>query len=369
MKNSRYILLLAMAICAMSCSKETGPAGSMKGSIIQVRKLGVTKSSAITTESLRESAGFTMEAYVQAYTDFRVEPHVNYDPWNSAQKYYFRTDVEFSSTQWRLLTEQNWVANVPTSFWCYAPMTVNGTRALNYPASVNARTRTFTYEMPHGTVEDMGTPEESDDVYKDADAADDIIFAYKEQTFNGTNEFVDLKFYHALAQLCFCVSPDDSKFDKRLTIKSIEIRNIPVSGTCTINGEGDMDDMFTWSALGSADGSVRQTFGSTFTSAPKKWEVGSYTSGVNKYTLYTSTNNFFIIPHQMNGNEHGGTHLRIVFIDNGVEYTVDKAINELLKPGYYYKYKIDATVIGRTIDLGVSLVDWEEFDDKLILES
>lgn len=356
-------VIAVLVFGAVSCEKLTtkGQNSNIKVSVVDVQ----TKSPVITTNSIKASSGFTMQAYVGEYYDYRGDtPQGPFNPWNSSNKYYFEDQVQFVNGEWQFGTH-NWVANIPTSFWCYAPIAGErkGTLTLQDPASVNEKSRSFNYAMQHGT--------QSAGKDTDADNSDDLIFAFHEQTFNGSNEYVNLTFHHAMSQIAFCVSTDDGKFDNNLKIETIALERIPTTATCTINGEpanpDKPEDYFAWSGHGNKS-AVTQTYDVTFKSDPEGWEKGTYTSGLNTYTLYSSLNNFFVIPHAMDGAGSSGTQLTVKFNDNGEIITRSKPINDEIKPGYYYKYKIDATVIGRTISLGVSLVDWQEYDDKIFIE-
>lgn len=364
MQRLFYLIAAIVASCGIlftSCEKISGM--STPSPIkISVAKVNDTKSYAITNDNFRSSEGFTIEAYVGEYYKDPQNKSDEYNPWEHGDQKYFTDNAQFIAGQWVLDNNQVWIKNAPTTFWCYAPINLRGTLSLNLPGvinggdqgSPNATTRKFSYSMP--------TPNGS----SDADNADDLILAYKEQTYNGLNETVDLTFYHSLSQIEFCVSPDDGKYDKKLKIISIGLKQIPSVGDCKMDGPAT-EDRFTWSNQATLV-NVNQIYNATFYSAPDGWERGYYTADGHRYTLYSSLNNFFIIPHQMDGAGENGTQIEIVFDDNGQQYTVRKPLDDLIKPGFYYKYKIDATVIGRTIDLGVSLVDWQEYDDKIFIE-
>lgn len=364
------IAIVIAASCALfaSCEKISG-LSSPTPILVSVDRVDKTRSHAITDDNFKSTDGFIMDAYVgDYYTDPENKTGV-VNPWEeNAGGKYFTASVQYTGGQW-VMAEHYWIKNTPTTFWCYAPITtkVPSTWSFSDPESVNANTRQFSFNMPHG--------QSADGKYIDADKADDLIFAYKEQNYVGNNQFVNLTFHHALSQIVFCVSPDDGSYDKNLVIKDISITLIPTTGSCTFNGEPDNpapEKYFTWESLGN-EGNVSQTYAASFASAPLGWDIEDIideNTGQHSKTLYSSKNNFFIIPFSL--DDYPRAEVSITFTDPNGDRVVSKPLETPDKPsagvfgaGYYYRYKIGATDLGRDINLSVSLADWKIYDDKI----
>jgi len=243
-----------------------------------------------------------------------------------------------------------------------------------YAAPYDSDQLSFTYARP-GVAEfpllnSNGTLNAKSDQFKDADIQDDILLAYAKQNYSEAlgNDEVDLVFYHPLSQIRFAVSPDDGSFDSSLKIVQVAIKNIRQGGQCVFHGaESNKAQKFIWDLSASPLTSYCQNFNAGFKTAPENWTNEKYTKDGNTYKLYTTENVFFVTPQNL-GTDATSASLDILFEDRGTYIEVEKPLPaDVWKPGFYYTYKIGATVLGRTIKVNVSLLDWQNYDDKLFI--
>lgn len=392
MKNSRtgldlLILLTALFTSALTgCRKTEAPElGSMNSKKIAVRPYAYnTKGTVTTTLGLENKGRFVMEAYVDAdYCDYNADPEGDH-PF-AAGKYIDRVssgNVIYGGGIWSITPSANWVQGVNTTFWCWAPTTMTPIPAgmgavpttfdvYQYAAPYNSDQLRFDYARPGVATFPLLNPDGSlnanSEEFLDADIQDDIVLAYAKQNYNDNlgNDMVDLVFYHPLSQIRFAVSPDDGTFDSTLKIVQIAIKNIKQGGQCTFRGaEAGRAEKFVWDLNSSPMTSYCQTYDAEFQTVPDNWTNGTYTESANTYKLYTAQNVFFVTPQTVGA----GAYIDILFEDKGTFIEVEKPLPaDTWKPGYYYTYKIGATVLGRTIKLGISLIDWQNYDDKLFI--
>ncbi len=207
----------------------------------------------------------------------------------------------------------SWISGVATNFFAYAPVAVNGTRNITKAetgtTSIDAN-YPFTYDATSAATGGVVT----------ADKCDDLIFAFTQHvaTFgtdpsdavhygelvSGSTDKFNLTFYHALAQIRFCVSTNDGTFDPSIKLKSITLKGVSnagmvANGSCVFNGSAST---FGWT-LGTKKVNYTQTFGGTDgvtfgATAPTGWTLGSYTdSASNTFNLYTCAGDvLFLIP-------------------------------------------------------------------------
>lgn len=389
---NRVLLPVLMAAMVSACDKDDPVVhGSLhRDTISVIPHTHETKSSVTTTLGLENKGRFVLEAYVDdIYCDFENDPEGE-NPF-PAGKYINRVatgNVIYGSGTWSIAPVAYWVQNVNTTFWCWAPATMTTipddistsqtTFTVNdYASPYNSDLLTFIYARPgvatFPLLNPNGTLNAKSEQFRDADIQDDIILAYAKQHFSKPkgNDKVNLVFYHPLSQIRFAVSPDDGKFDSSLRIVQIAIKNIKQGGVCTFHGaESNETDKFTWDLNASPVTSYCQTYNAGFNTAPDGWAAGTYHDGVATRTLYTTKNVFFVTPQTLTSE----AKLDILFEDRGTYIEVEKDLRDLLKPedntwkpGLYYTYKINATVLGRTIKVGVSLLDWQKYDDKLFI--
>lgn len=394
---ARHAAFFMLSTCCLftttGCEKEPMAGKKAISVVVEGIEDAVTKAPAFTEQSFRELGEFVMDIWVD--DDYYAE-----DNTLITEHHYVSSsgsaNVSFGSGSWSLSPSANWVDDDIMTFWCYAPASTNGTMNVSDPTGTPKRNMSFTYTLPNGGVTSGGN-------HIDADNQDDIMFSYKAvvHTINTgsytstqksefstnnvslqTTDEVPLTFHHALSMVNFCVSPDDGTFDKTVSIKSISISGVSNTGTCTANGpkvlekQPDTDNtsgtknIFTWSSLGTsgtaAQRTYTQTYNASFNSCPAGWTADTFGSSHN--TRYTCNNAFFMIPQ----NITSAAKLTIVFEADGADIEVVKdltgggAAYDWI-PDRYYTYKIGATTLGRTIKATVTLVDWENYDDKLFL--
>lgn len=390
--KKRYIFLLVSAAAVISTAIACGKLYFPDSHFVANESIGVrtissdTKSTVITTSELEKLGLFNMDIYVDdEYHNFMEDPSGNNPSYHFQPGCYpeGRTEpllVRYAAGEWALANETPWVANIATTFWCWAPVNLklNSTvRSVSpYAAPYNSATLNFSYarqgiyeqnnhtSLPNDLLEGGELNSHSDE-FVDADNQDDLIFSYNKQTFDGSNDVVDITFYHALSQIRFAVSPNDGTFDTNLKIAQIAIRNVKQGGICTFNGEQEDKQLkFVWDVNASPLTSYCQNYDAKFSSAPLNWVNGSYVKDEESHKLYTAKNVFFITPQTLGST----AKLHIVFEDNGTY--IEKAVSlsgDEWKPGKYYTYKINATVLGRTIKLSVNLLEWDNYDDKLFI--
>lgn len=363
--NKHLITLVAMSILTVSCGKMDE--AHRKGTIGVRVSASETKSEVITTHGLEVLGGFVLSAYVDdEYYDYSVNPSRKE---GDAGVYLQPSDnntanVHFHTGQWTIDNNKNWVADVNTRFYCHAPAEMThaagGTGGVRsnivhrWNSADHEDETSFSYAMPQAG---QFNPISGDLI--DAENCTDLLFAYADRYYDGHEDYVDMFFRHALSRITFCVSPDDGSFDKTLSIKSIALKSIPKSGNCVFAGKSGS---FTWSGLGEA-ADYAQSYNASFKSLPAGWSKGTFTRDSENYTIYTANNSFFCIPHSLSGAQ-----MSIVFIDNGEEITRTVTLPaDTWEAGKYYKYKIAATVLGRTIKVDVTLDEWINYDDKLII--
>lgn len=383
--KTRHLLLAVLLAMAAStgCHKiDNVERGSVKRNRIDVRLYAeATKGSVMTTSTLEEAGNFVMEAYVDGdYCDYENDPNGE-NPF-AAGKYIARKaggNVFYGSGIWSITPETYWVSDVNTTFWCWSPSAVSDNPAVkttftvdDYAAPFNSDKLNFTYARPgsceYPLLNADGTTKKNSEC-TDADDQEDILLAYAKKKYTAdTDEFVTLVFYHPLSQIRFAVSPNDGTFDATLKIAQIAIKNIKQGGQCTFNGTASTaEDKFTWNLGDAATTSYAQSYEAGFQTCPDNWRNEPFTVSNKTYDKYITENVFFVTPQTLT-NE---TKLDILFEDNGKYIEVEKTLPTVDKdtwlPGHYYTYKIEATVLGRTIKVNVSLDDWKNYDDKLFI--
>lgn len=386
---TRLLLVLVAAFCLAGCRRHPAHIpGSVGAKSINVRPYAVeTKGSVTTTSALENQGRFVMEAYVDdSYCNYLVDPEgENVYPSGVYIERVPAGNVIYGSGVWNITPQKNWVSDVNTTFWCWAPVNLKPipagisvaqtTRDVNtYQAPYTSEQLRFDYARPgiasFPLLNPDGTLNANSSKFVDADIQDDLLFAYARQSFDEKlgNDAVTLRFYHPLSQIRFAVSPDDGSFDATLRIVQIAIKNIKQGGQCVFRGnQSDYDSKFSWDVNSSPLTSYCQTYDAGFTSVPEGWTDGTYVKESTTYRFYTCENVFFVTPQNLASLSPGAT-IDILFEDRGTYIEVERPLEpDNWKPGYYYTYKINATVLGRTIKVGVSLADWQNYDDKLFI--
>jgi len=354
--------LLAVAMAALmllaSCSKLST---SLRSNTIRVSvETSDTKGTVTTSANLPVAGAFVMNAYV----DGDVKDSDTGATIQSAGEYIVSSNVgnvQLNAGEWKIANDPKWVYDVNTRFWCWHPIEV-ATRSIN-TIGTEDESISFTYTTPavNGTT--------------DADNQKDLLFAYTKQKYDGSNDVVNIKFYHALSQIRFCVSPGDNgdgTYDKNLIIKNITISGLKNYGACTFSGDGIGSGSFTWSGQ-TGDVSYGQDYNASFAGGtPESWTSGSFTSSGHSYNLCTCSNVFFLVPQELDKNN---AEITVTFEADGK--TLSPVTRKLVAasasqtdewlPGKYYTYKLNATIVERSVALTVTLEDWSERDDKIFI--
>lgn len=359
----------------LSCSRQD-PVAPHGNAAIKIEVTGLdTKSQVTTTSALEASGAFTMDAFIDDVyedEDENVYPAGQYIDGSTVGG-----NVRLSGRTWSLVpksdgTPWTWVGSIPTYFWAWYPVNVSG-RAIYGPEDISTSPDKIKYSGKLLFSYTTPTPNQ----INDADRAYDLLFAYSKQTFikKNNNDAVTITFHHALSQVRFCVSTDDGTFDATsLSIKNISISGLKTKGKASFSDSGNaaMNNShvsFDWTDL-EGNGTYGQNYGASFkTSSVAKWDKGSYTSPVDHktYNLYTCNNVFFFIPQKVTDTNQ----MTVTFEVDGkyITKTVPIADNDGVQwiGDYYYTYKINATRVGRDIDLSVSLAGWSDRDDKIFI--
>ncbi len=411
MKRIFYTImtLSALALLLASCGKEPMPGkGSSPAIKLTVEGVYDTKASVITTSSLQEEAVFKLSAYVtkswqrdSVGSSGKINPGIYVDPGQYSGAYDASTaspqtlkdvnvfySTSYKDLHWRIEGNTDddyvnprfsWVNNVPINFFAYAPKTIKGSRSITKSDSSVDANYPFTYAALVS----------SDEVT--SANCDDIIFAYTSHTASfeddhenpgfgtlkdGTSDMFSLKFYHALAQIRFCVDPADFTDIKLVYVRlvgpasssgSSGYLGLATSGSCTYAGAMNT---FNWvsSTLGNRH-AYRQTFGTsgvTFASGlpDSKWVASKYGTNPEK-DLYTCTGDvLLVIPQTL---ENCGVEVGIQIGSGPVEIlkghlpaTTNTSTNVSWDAGYYYTYKIGTVGEREDLSLSMTLVDWSE---------
>lgn len=255
------------------------------------------------------------------------------------------------------------------NFFAYAPVSVNGDREIKKDTtgtnSINAD-----YPFTYAAKATSGVVDASD--------CDDIVFAFTPhvatfgtdpsqsdygKTVSGSTDIFDLTFYHALAQIRFCVSTDDDTYDPNIKLCYVKLGGVETSGSfsglvsngkCTFKMTSSLDpsDYFTWSAATTpAYAYYLQEFGTSGVSfasgTPAGWTLGSYGTSPDVHDLYICTGDtFFVIPQTLSncavevGIKEGTGDVQIM--KGHLPGTVSGSTDVSWEAGKYYTYKIKA---------------------------
>lgn len=384
--SDSFFLLSLCVLLATGCDRYSRSGFGCPIAVVPSVESG-TKSAAITTSGLEKEGRFVLDAYLDEDSykyEYDETTHEVLSTTPVSKGLYIDSEGEYNvehsalTNGWTITPESYWVSEDVTRFWCYWPANSEvdeaseGIRTITAP-TLGTTVMPFTYALP--THADGS----------DATNQKDLIFAYAENYFvnsSRSKDYVDITFRHALSQVRFCVSPDDGTFDVSLQIKKIEILNVPVSGSASFDAtpvSGGTKVWFTWTPS-TAKATYSQTYDAYFDAAPDGWTASEISGGKH---VYTCNNAFMLIPHTLAstypstpGDYSTGVWARITFGNTGTgsdETRITKLVDpdddqtKVWKPGYYYTYKIKATMIGRDIHAYVILADWSDRDSKIII--
>lgn len=418
----RYILynlvIILLAGMALGGCKKFDPSkynGNGSKSIV-CNVMGVeTKGATISTEgneqhgTISESIakdGFVLNAFAESeYYDNTVAEGAEGSITN---KYpaglYFKKGVSKTSDGWAIAGTPDWINGVVMTFWSWnTAADADDVISLPNPAyTIGSGNLVFDYTLPASTAETT---------CQDATNQKDILIAYNSEKrifdkdsgeiTSGTGTYtesakdaINIHFYHALSEVLFAVSPDDGKYDTNIKIKSICIKNVYASGTCTVTGSylpwtspSDPSQGFVWTYgsdtqihnfVQNYDGDFSgfdsvnpQEFlpkpNSETQESQSSWHRGTYsdnsTSPATTRSIYSCNEKFFMIPQTLPTT----AVLAVTFTDGVNDTTQEASIYDTVnsadntwKAGYYYKYKINYQATGGVITFSVSLVDWDK---------
>ncbi len=413
-RNLNRITVVLTAMCVVLCGCTKTESGRRQGApsiicnVMGVETRGTTIStdgsvSHSTTTGSIKTGGFVLNAYAEGeyyFNEYPAEQQGSSAKPHSAGLYFTKSVTHSTDHGWTITDEPRWIDNLPITFWSWntAAAGVIGTPVCIYGEN---GTLTFSYSLPASTA---STEPAASQV--DATNQQDIVFAYnrEKRAFNddgsfyasgcegtGTDEKMDIHFYHALSEVLFAVSPDDGTFDRNIEIKSICIKNVYSKGSCTIIGSKlpyesptDPSEGFAWSyGEDTQTHNYAQDYNADFsafnsdspqdflperadaTEGQDSWHHGTYsdasTSPATTRSIYSSNNKFFMIPQTLPST----AVLSVTFDNGGTVTTQDAPIYDsantganVWKAGYYYKYKICYHDSGAGLRFSVQLVDW-----------
>lgn len=389
MKGIRQILALCVVSAfffgIQSCTSKNGadsPGRKSDTPIVAKVRSAATKVPAITTGRLQAApyGKFVMDAWVDS--DY-IDHSISSTELQTDRHVIKGVDVLYDngSAKWDLAKEEYWINGVNMRFWCYAPESINGIRTIT-GQSDNRSDMDFSYVLPAGGYM-------LDGKYADATRQDDLLFSYNKESRSfdisdniishsgsRSDDKIDITFEHALSQVSFAICVSDNSFNLNLVddILIISLSNVASSADCTFDGEAPDGNFFSWGEPGAT---------STYTQGYALDNLGYYSKdsagsviigGVSKEfpnlnDMRTIQQSFMMIPQTL--GEYASISATFKFTDtDGKQQTVSRSVSlagERWLPGKYYTYKIKASTIGRDIKFTVSLSDWGDANESLIV--
>lgn len=332
-KNIALILLSLAGFGSLtSCEKiHTG-----NGTIVPVVKgvsEGATKSGPVTIDDDKvydekpganaeklSVNGFIMDAWLES------EGHDN-ETGNPVPVHFIDNAPVTHSSNWIISGDPKWVNGIATRFWCWNKLAMDSGLNTGLGYSETSNTRNFAFTVP-----------------TEATNRRDIVMAYTKKTWTeSANDYVNLRFYHPLANICFILS---DSFTANLDIVNIKLENVFTKGSFTYTGSGSENESsqtasFIWSDL-SGENDILEV--------------------IDKANI---RNVNFFIPEQSPTAE---TRLSVTFKRND-NTTVTRKVELLGNPvkweaGHYYCYKIGATdALNQPIVFTLDLVSWNSYSE------
>lgn len=418
MKTSRIFVIAAFctAVLFTGCEKAktdgTGGAPAIKVNISRVEtkaKVTTDKYSHSTRTSdiydFIEDNGFNMSAYVTApwrrdqvgqspeiAAGLYVDPGQYSGPYNessypSGGNKFEDITVTYDSTRdletWRITGNDaaayanhkfSWVNATQMNFFSYAPVTTKGTRVL--PSDTTDGTPVTTpfeeYSFKYTELAASGDVPSTN--------CEDLIFAFNAHTatfggtygqsdygklVSGSTDTLNIKFYHALAQIRFCLSTEDGTYTPTTKLVSVKLKGpestttpgtftgIPSSGTCVFDGTpANNAGRFTWTIpADAASYTYSQSFNASFASStPTGWEPSEYGATGAKKNLYICSGDvLFVLPQSLSA-----CAVEITVNDGGADSIITGYLPETVttatgngpvtwEAGMCYTYKIQAS--------------------------
>lgn len=240
--------------------------------------------------------------------------------------HFIGTTATKGSDAWSLGGEYKWRNSVPTSFWSYYPTGISGVNLPSSDASDSGQKQVgFSYTTP-----------------LDASAQKDILFAYNLHTVSydddgesSDSEFVNVRFYHALAAIRFDIA---EALKDGVTITDVFFKNIITDGTCAISGTpGASNDASGSVAFAWTPGSTRKTISQSVTSSDFT-ATGLDGTTANALMPLNSSKFFFFIPQAVSSVELGIKYKR----SDGLEHEISTTIShDPWQAGKIYTYRLN----------------------------
>lgn len=361
MRDKFYRATFALGVLFLSgCTKVADSAdGTGTTGLISMRVTTAdTRGTVVTTDNIKTLTGygkFTTNCWVDADEYYKYNSDGTKTTY-TASHYITDATVTYTSDDWAFDEDQHWINKVNMRFWSYAPYNATSNGLTIPSTSLKAKDEiAFSYSSLLNSSDQK-----------------DLLFAYtasgerdhSTEGTHGTNDQIDVKFFHALAQVNFAISPvaadggDDSFDNTKYKILSISVTNSPSQGSCVFDG-ADANAAtaapfgFTWSSQ-SVPASFVNDCDDDYTNTSGKWTTTTYGTSPS-YTLYTTNDVFFLIPNNASGRSIDVTFQRMS--DNAI-LTKQFAISDEWKAGEYYTYKIKATEVEGDVAFSLSLVDW-----------
>lgn len=374
---------LTIAVCGLLCAF----AGCRKfndsdenGDLILV-SVGseATKATLMTEEYLKNN-----------YKKFRLDAFVEKDSGLDAQyKYPKGTRLVNSASMenvtkkdsgvWSIAGAPTWITSTPLSFWAAIGVNINyaiGTSGLFASANESAGCGPhwdFDYTLPSSVTEQT-----------------DVLMAYNIKEYTGGGEegrTVRLHFFHALASIRVCISPDDGSFDvfrkgsdtDHNLIRKIMVRNVATKGRGQFMGDSALayinspsenifKHVFQWpdGKLEKKTESVTLLTGESGTEVAGAdgsmtgWTKGTYQrDGEPEYTLFTCDEQIMMIPQLLSED----AVMEIYMNDSAKPLSASIARNKdgspiTLEAGKYYKFKLNYSYQGDEIHFTAVLDSW-----------
>ncbi|MCQ2118619.1 MAG: fimbrillin family protein [Bacteroidales bacterium] len=396
---STIMTISAFALLLASCGKEFMP-WNRNSKAIKVTVAGVsgTKASIYTTSNL---SSFRIRGYVtDKWREDQVgqsTPEYSAGLYSDPQGGNLKDIAVTKGSDWRITGNEDydnpkfsWVNGKAMLFFAYAPAT-KGTLTLTKSDSSTDATFPFGYSATVNAAEEITSTN-----------CDDLIFAYASNTAtyesdntsahfgelkSGSSDVIDLKFYHALAQIRFCVDPAD--FTSGADIKLIKVRllgpksttagstryiGIASSGKCTFTGPSTFSDWTDIQNRFAYSQTFNGTSGVSFASGlPTGWTSKQYGTSPDVQTIYTCEGDvILVIPQNLSDC---GVEVTIqegssdpVLLQGKLPATTSSSTTVSWDAGYYYTYKIGTTGTQEDLSLTMTLVDWAERESYIPID-
>ncbi len=359
-------VVFSLASCGKSSPDCAGHTSAIRLTVSGVKD---SKASVITVGSVIEE-GFNISAYVTSDVT-GIAPGIFVDPGSSVgtdngnklKDILVTYDTSRDNEPWRITGNDgagyaghkfSWYDGVAMNFFAYAPVSAGGRTITKADNSIDSN-YPFTYTTPV-----------RDGVVVPSDCAD-LVFAFAQHAAEFESDCIDIKFYHALAQIRFCLSTDDGTYDPSYELVSVRLKDIRSKGNCTFNGASHT---FDWpSATLDVQKDFLQTFNASFTgSTPSGWT--KETKKGSAFNLYTNTGDvLLVIPQSLSECE-----VEVVVKQGESTFTLSGRLpvttaegGLFWEAGKCYTYKIRTSEQDK-LSLSMTLVDWAEREDYIPID-